>query len=89
MANTPSAEKRIRQAAKRQLQNRAVKSTMKTGIKKFRTALPNAESPEQAQALYAAAVRDIDKAASKGVIHKNQANRRKSRLAKKLLSVQA
>lgn len=83
MANTASAEKRIRQSAKRRLRNRAVKSTMKTAIKKYIKAL-EAGDAAQTEALFRQAASAIDKAAIKGVIHKNQAARRKARLARRL-----
>lgn len=79
MANTRSAQKRVRTSAKRQAYNKAIKSEMKTAIKKLRTALE--QEPDKAQALMAQAASQIDRAAKKGVIHKNQASRRKSRLA--------
>jgi small subunit ribosomal protein S20 len=77
-----SAIKRAQQAEKRRLRNSHVKSTMKTTIKKALSAIAgkdttNIESAAKAAASY------IDKASSKGVIHRNQAARRISRLAKK------
>ena len=79
MANHKSALKRIRQTAKRTERNRFVRSTMRTHIKRVRVA---AESGDKAlaEAELVQAIRKIDKAASKGVIHKNQASRRVSRL---------
>ncbi len=79
MANHKSAEKRIRQTSKRTARNRYVRSTMRTSIKKVRLAVESGEKATAAEALVAA-VREIDKAASKGVIHPNQASRRVSRL---------
>lgn len=81
MANHKSALKRIRQTAKRTVRNRHVRSTMRTHIKRVRTAV-EAGDPTVAQAELALAITKIDKAASKGVIHKNQASRRVSRLQK-------
>jgi small subunit ribosomal protein S20 len=77
-----SAIKRAQQAEKRRLRNSHVKSTMKTQIKKALSALSenNAATIEPTAK---AAIAYIDKAASKGVIHRNQAARRISRLAKK------
>lgn len=79
MANHKSAEKRIRQAPKRAERNNMVRKTMRTYIRRVRTAL-EAKDPAAAQAALADAIKKIDKAATKGVIHKNQAARRVSRL---------
>lgn len=77
-----SAIKRAQQAEKRRLRNSHVKSTMKTTIKKALSAL--GESDKAAvESTAKTAIAYIDKAASKGVIHRNQAARRISRLAKK------
>ncbi|MCL2049777.1 MAG: 30S ribosomal protein S20 [Defluviitaleaceae bacterium] len=80
MANIKSAQKRIRVAAKRQAQNKHVKSTTKTAVKKV-VAAAGAKAPD-AKALLIKAIATIDKAASKGVFHKNTAARKKSRLTK-------
>jgi small subunit ribosomal protein S20 len=72
MPNLPSAKKRLRQAAKRQLRNQAAKTRIKTETKK---ALAGQENLAQSV---------IDRAAAKGIIHKNTAARKQSRLAKKL-----
>ncbi|HEY8346600.1 MAG TPA: 30S ribosomal protein S20 [Symbiobacteriaceae bacterium] len=83
MANTKSAKKRAIKAAKRAMRNKAIKSSVRTAIRKFREAL----GTEQAAARLSEAFRALDKAVSKGVIHKNTAARKKARLAKKLASV--
>jgi small subunit ribosomal protein S20 len=77
-----SAIKRAQQAEKRRLRNSHVKSTMKTTIKKAMSSLVENDR-STIEASTKAAITCIDKAASKGVIHKNQAARRISRLAKK------
>jgi small subunit ribosomal protein S20 len=77
-----SAIKRAQQAEKRRLRNSHVKSTMKTGIKKALSAIAGKETASVESATKAATAY-IDKASSKGVIHRNQAARRISRLAKK------
>lgn len=82
MANIKSQKKRNKQNEKARIRNRAVKSSLKTAIRKFRAA-SEAGDTEQAIALQRAAARQLDKAASKGVIHKNQAANRKSALAKR------
>jgi small subunit ribosomal protein S20 len=88
MANHKSAIKRIRQSEKRRTYNRMWRSRTRTFVKKARTA-------QQATDLKAAtdatvlAIAELDKAASKGVIHPNNAARRKSRLMKQLNAAQA
>jgi small subunit ribosomal protein S20 len=77
-----SAIKRAAQAEKRRLRNSHVRSTMKTTIKKALSALSEKDKSSVEPATKTA-IAYIDKAASKGVIHKNQAARRVSRLAKK------
>jgi small subunit ribosomal protein S20 len=77
-----SAIKRALQSEKRRLRNSHVKSTMKTTIKKALSAVKDKDAAN-VQAVTKAAIAYIDKASSKGVIHKNQAARRISRLAKK------
>lgn len=86
MANIKSQIKRNRQNEKRRLANRAVRSELRTRTK---AALAAAETGENAEAAQAAAMKRIDKAANKGVIHKNAAARRKSRLAKRLAAAAA
>ena len=88
MANTKSAMKRVRQNEKRRMQNRVYRSATRTHIKKARSLIESGEL-EQAQVEVAAAVRSLDKAAQKGVIHKNNAARRKSRLLSLLNRAQA
>lgn len=77
MANIKSQKKRILTNEKSRLRNKAVKSALKTHIRKFREAADAGDS-EKAQQLAQAACRALDVAASKGVIHKNQAANRKS-----------
>ena len=83
MANIKSQIKRNRQNEKRRLRNKAVKSSLKTAVRKFNEAATAGEA-ENATALMRAASRQLDKAVSKGVIHKNQAANRKSAIAKRL-----
>ncbi|MDA2802929.1 30S ribosomal protein S20 [Nocardiopsis suaedae] len=87
MANIKSQKKRIRQNEKARLRNRAVKSSLKTAIRRFREAA-EAGNAEQAVVLQRAAARQLDKATSKGIIHKNQAANRKSAIAKRLEQLQ-
>ena len=83
MRKNKSAIKKARQGEKNRLRNAHVKSTMKTNIKKVLLALQGKDKDELQQA-FKEAVTCIDKAASKGVVHKNNAARRVSRLAKKV-----
>ena len=82
MANIKSQQKRIKTNAKAQERNKAVKSELKTWVRKFREAA-EAGDKDAALALSQTAAKKLDKAASKGVIHKNQAANRKSSIAKK------
>ncbi len=77
MANIKSAEKRMKQTAKRQLRNRGVRAHLRTKVKQYRQT-DTAKKAETLPATYA----EIDRARKKGVIHKNAASRYKSRLAK-------
>jgi len=81
MPNNASAKKRQRQEQKRRLHNRMVKSVVKTHVTKARQALT---SGVESEAAVRAAVSELDRAAKNGVIHKNNAARRKSRLMKQL-----
>jgi small subunit ribosomal protein S20 len=80
--NIKSAIKRVKVNEKNYAQNTAAKSAMRTAVKKFEAAVEN--NDENAKALLVDAVKRLDKAASKGLIHKNAASRQKSRLMKKL-----
>lgn len=81
LANIKSAKKRIKVIAKKTLRNKIIKTQTKTAIKKVAVAA-SAGDRESAQVALVSAVQTIDKAASKGVFHKNNASRKKSRLAK-------
>jgi small subunit ribosomal protein S20 len=85
VANIKSQIKRNKQNEKRRLRNKSVKSSLKTAIRKFDAAL-EAGDTEAATALMRDASKQLDKAASKGVIHKNQAANRKSSIAHRLQS---
>ena len=85
MPNNASAEKRMRQEQKRRAHNRSVKSIVKTQVTKARQAITGTSvSAEDAEAAVRAAASELDRAAKKGVIHRNNAARRKSRLMKQL-----
>jgi len=81
VANTRSAEKANRQSQKHRARNAHVLSTLRTSVRKFREATTAADAGKTKEEL-AAAIKQIAKAASKGVIHKAQASRRISRLTK-------
>ncbi|MEV5003690.1 30S ribosomal protein S20 [Nocardioides sp. LML1-1-1.1] len=82
MANIKSQIKRNKQNEKRHERNKAVKSGLKTAIRKFNEAAESGDK-DNAVALAQDATKKLDKAASKGVIHKNQAANRKSSISKR------
>ncbi len=83
MANIKSQLKRIKTNEKARQRNVAVKSALKTAVRRFRTAADAGDAAAATTALQTAS-KALDKAASKGVIHKNQAANRKSGMAKRL-----
>ena len=86
MPNIKSAKKRVLVIEKKTMRNKAVKSALKTQVKKFLAAI-EANDKETASKLYPETVSAIDSAVTKGVIHKNNANNRKAKLAKKLAAL--
>jgi small subunit ribosomal protein S20 len=88
VANIKSQIKRNRQNEKARLRNKSVKSSLKTVIRKLNEASVAGDN-EKATALLRDASRQLDKAASKGVIHKNQAANRKSAIAKRIAALSA
>lgn len=78
MANHQSSEKRIRQTIKRNLYNREYKKQVKVAVRAVRESTEYADGMEKLNT----AVKVIDRASAKGIIHKNNASRRKSRLSK-------
>jgi small subunit ribosomal protein S20 len=85
MANIKSQIKRNRQNEARRLRNKAVRSELKTRVKRAVTVAET--SPDDTPEALRQAVKRLDKAATKGVIHKNAAARRKSRLMKRIAAV--
>ena len=83
MANIKSAKKRIKVTQAKTLRNKMAKSALKTSIKKYETAIV-AGNVDEAKVLLGSTIKSIDMAASKGMIHKNVASRKKSRLTLKL-----
>jgi small subunit ribosomal protein S20 len=86
VANIKSQIKRNRQNEAAHERNKAVKSALKTAVRKFREAAAEGNA-EEAKALAADAGKALDKAASKGVIHKNQAANRKSAIQQQAASL--
>ncbi|MDO5747087.1 MAG: 30S ribosomal protein S20 [Actinomycetaceae bacterium] len=86
MANIKSQIKRNRTNEKRRIRNKAVKSELKTYVRRTREAI-EAGDKELAEQELRVTCRKLDKAVSKGVIHKNQAKQRKSKLAKRVNSL--
>ena len=86
MPNIKSAEKRVKVIAAKTLKNKMAKSELKTMIKKFDTSA--ATGKDEAQQAFTGAVKTVDKAVARGILHKNTAARRKSAMAKKLNAMQ-
>ena len=86
MANIKSQIKRNRQNEKRRVSNRIYRGRARTFVAKARTAIES-EGPEAAKAAVVVAISELDRAARKGIIHKNNAARRKSRLMKHLAAL--
>ncbi len=82
MANTSSARKRIKQNERRRLRNRALRSAIRSAVKTARAAVAG-KAPKAAEDVHAA-IRELDRAVSRGVIHRNTAARKKSSLARSL-----
>lgn len=87
MANTRSAIKRMRQNPKRNLRNRFFAGRARTFVKRARLAL-GGDSAAEARTVTLEAVSALDKAAEKGILHKNNAARRKSRLMRQLAKLE-
>lgn len=86
MPNIKSAKKRVKVIEKKTLINLSHKTALKTAIKKFEKAAQNGDK-ENVQALFNDAVKKLDKAVSQGILHKNNAARKKSQLALKLAKI--
>jgi small subunit ribosomal protein S20 len=83
LANLKSAMKRLRSSERRKLRNRVYRGRARTAVKRARALIDNGQLEEGREAVRVAASA-LDKAASKGIIHKNNAARRKARLAQRL-----
>ena len=82
MPNIKSAKKRMKVIRAKTLKNQMFKSALKTTIKKYEVAVANKDESNLAQ-IFKETVKKIDKAAARGIIHKNKAARKKSQFAKK------
>jgi small subunit ribosomal protein S20 len=87
VANTQSAQKRIRSNARKAVKNKIRNSRVRSAVKAARESLEETDAAEARKATLAA-ISELDKAAEKGVIHKNNASRRKGRLMKKLAALE-
>ena len=88
MANIKSAQKRIKVTATKTLRNKMIKSALKTNVKKYEMTLAT-NNVDEAKIALSKSSKALDMAVSKGVIHKNLAARKKSRLAVKLNALNA
>lgn len=88
MPNIKSAKKRVKVIEKKTLRNQMIKSALKTAIKRFEVAAASHDAAATATA-YRYAVKKLDQAVAKGVLHKNTASRKKSQMALKLKEVAA
>lgn len=82
MPNIKSAKKRVKVIEKKTLRNKAIKSDLKTALKKADAAVANNASDKEQ--VVRTAIKKVDMACTKGILHKNNAARKKSQLAKKL-----
>lgn len=87
MPNIKSAKKRVKVTKVKHLNNQMAKSELKTSIKKFESSLSEGDAATR-EAAYKACVKNIDRAAAKGLIHKNNASRKKSAMTLKLNAAQ-
>ncbi len=88
MPNIKSAKKRVIVTETKTLQNKMFKSAYKTAVKKYQAAVA-AGNADEAMTLYKTVVKKVDQAAAKGIIHKNEAARKKSQFTLMLNKVQA
>lgn len=82
MPNSVNAKKALRKSHVRRLRNRSRRSALRTTLKKFRALATAGEDKDAIEVAFRAAVKGLDRAAAKGLIHKNTASRTKSRLSK-------
>jgi len=87
LANTASAIKRVRSNARKAIRNKVIRSRVRSSVRQARAALTGSDRAAAKQATLAA-IRELDKAGGKGVIHRNNASRRKSRLMSHLAKLE-
>lgn len=85
MPNTPTAKKRLRQNVVRKLRNRAIKSSLRTQLRRVHEAIEAGEI-DKAEAEYRLAAKKLDRAGQRNIIHQNKASRTKSRLQRLIKS---
>jgi len=88
LANTASAIKRVRSNSRKRIRNRIVRARTRSAVRAARETLSKPGNPDEARQATLQAISALDKAAAKGVIHRNNASRRKGRLMKKLAALQ-
>ncbi len=88
LANTKSAKKRIRQSARRRVRNARIRTRARSSVRSARQAVEGSDR-SAGEAAVKSAIQELDRAAARGVIHPNNAARRKSRLQKQLAKVKA
>lgn len=86
MPNIKSAEKRVRLAQIREAKNKSARSLMRTNLKKFEAAV-SAGNRDEADSAYRVAVKTVDQAVTKGILHKNNAAHKKSKMTTKLSAI--
>jgi len=86
MPNIKSAEKRVKLARIREARNKSARSLMRTNLKKFEAAV-SAGSRDEADRAYRVAVKTVDRAVTKGLLHKNNAAHKKSKMTAKLSKI--
>lgn len=89
MANIKSALKRIRSSEKRRIQNRMIRTRTRTAVKKARLAIAQDAAAPATEEAIRRAMSELDRAVIKGILHRNNAARRKSRLARQLQQMRA
>lgn len=87
MANTASALKRVRSNSRKRIRNRTIRARTRSAVRSAREAIAETNNADEARQATLQAISALDKAAEKGIIHKNNASRRKSRLMKKLATL--
>jgi len=88
LANTASAIKRVRSNSRKRIRNRTIRARTRSAVRAARESIAKPANAEEARKATLQAISALDKAAEKGILHKNNVSRRKSRLMKKLAAIQ-